>query len=216
MRTRLLILCAVSVVAVQTVTFARKTEVAVRKGEVLAETAAASVAIGAGRKAVLETDRKPKVSVDNPLVDDALELYKLIEAEKENSDLKIDSAFILVGKADKDEIVGALFFEVPNYRPAATNVLTLPSVSIIEDFKVYDMNGNLCRVDMRRIDESTASYSIHFSQTLQPGERFKFVGVANLEDVPALPGGSPTYWKEGPLWYFRTMNGVSNCLNYFR
>jgi hypothetical protein len=206
----------VSVVAVQTVTFARKTEVAVRKGEVLAETAAASVAIGAGRKAVLETDRKPKVSVDNPLVDDALELYKLIEAEKENSDLKIDSAFILVGKADKDEIVGALFFEVPNYRPAATNVLTLPSVSIIEDFKVYDMSGNLCRVDMKRLDESTASYSIHFSQTLQPRERFRFFGVANLQDVPALPGGGPTYWKEGPLWYFRTINGASNCLNYFR
>jgi len=53
--------------------------------------------------------------VDNPMVDDALKLYKMIEVEKKQGDLKIDSAFIMVGKADKEEIVGAFFFEFPNH-----------------------------------------------------------------------------------------------------
>jgi len=216
MKANLTKFCAVILLAAQTIVLAQKTEVSVQKGKVIAETATQSVAIGAGRKAVLTANEKPTVTVDNPLVSDALQLYKLIEAEKEHSDLKIDSAFIMVGKADKEEIIGALYFEVPNFKSEATNVLTLPSVSIIEDIKVYDLNGNLCRVDVKLLNESTASYSIHFSEQVQPGEHFKLIGVADLDNLPLIPGGTPAYSKEGPLWHFRTVNSSSNCLNYFR
>ncbi|MFB0551701.1 MAG: hypothetical protein ACETWQ_00170 [Phycisphaerae bacterium] len=216
MKTNLIKLCAVVLLAAQTIAFGQKTEIRVQKGKVIAETATQSVAIGAGRKAILAANEKPTVTVDNPLVSDALQLYKLIEAEKKHGDLKIDSAFILVGKADKEEILGALYFEFPNFGSEATSVLTLPHVSIIEDLKVYDLNGNLCSVDMKLMDETTASYSIHLSEQVQPGEHFKLIGVADLDEMPTFPGGAPAYGKEGPLWYFRTINGTPNCLNYFR
>jgi hypothetical protein len=216
MKANLTKFCAVVLLGAQAIVLAQKTEVSVQKGKVIAETATASVAVEAGRKTVLAANTKPTVTVDDALVDDALQLYKLIEAEKEQGDLKIDSAFIMVGKADKEEIVGALYFEVPNFRPEATNVLTLPQVSIIENIKVYDMKGNLCRVDKKLQNESTASYSIHFSEQVQPREHFKMIGVANIDDLPLIPGGTPAYSKEGLLWHFRTVNSSSNCLNYFR
>jgi hypothetical protein len=216
MKTNLIKLCAIVLLMVQTIVTADKTEVSVTKGKVIAETGTTSVAIEAGRKAVLTPDKNPTVSVDNPLVDDALKLYKLIEAEKEHSDLKIDSAFIMVGTADVDGVLGALYFEFPNTAPQAMDNMMIGPSSIIKDFQVYDLNGNLCRVDVKLLNESSARYTIHLNEPVQPGEHFKLIGVADLEDIPLIPGGAPAYWKEGPLWYFRTVNNMPNCLNYFR
>jgi len=216
MKANLTKFCAVVLLAAQTLAFGQKTEISVQKGKVIAETAMESIAIGAGRKAVLTANEKPTVTVDNPFVSDIMQLYKLIEAEKERGDLKINSAFIMVGKADKEEILGALFFEFPNFGSEATNVMTLGPASIIEDLKVYDLNGNLCQVDVKLVNETTAIYSIHLSEQVQPGEHFKLIGVADLDKMPTFPGGAPAYGKEGPLWYFRTVNGIPNCLNYFR
>ncbi|MHC4535328.1 MAG: hypothetical protein ACYS6K_15365 [Planctomycetota bacterium] len=216
MKANLTKFCVVVLLAAQAIVVGQKTEVSVQKGKVIAETATASVAVAAGRKTVLSPDEKPTVTVDNPMVDDVLKLYKLVEAERERGDLKIDSVFIMVGKADREEIIGAIYFEVPNNKSEATNVLTLPYVSIIENFKVYDMKGNLCRVDAKLRDESTASYSIHFTEEVKPGEHFKLIGVTDIEDLPLIPGGTPSYSQEGSLWHFRTVNSSRNCLNYFR
>jgi len=216
MKTNFTKLCAVVLLAAQTIVSAQKTEVSVQKGKVIAETATESVAIGAGRKAILTSGEKPIVTVDNPLVHDALALYKLAEEERKNCDLKIDATFILVGRADKDGVLGALYFEFPNTGSEATNVLTLPYVSVIDDLQVYDLNGNLLSVETKLLNKTTASYSIHLSEQVQPGEHFKLIGVADLDDIPLIPGGTPAYHKEGPLWYFRTGNIMPNCLNYYR
>jgi len=216
MKTKTIIICAIVLLSCRTSLMAQKTEVAVQEGKVIAETATQSVAIGAGRKAVLTANDKPTVTVDNPLVSDALQLYKLIEVEKNQGNLKIDSTFILVGKADDEEILGALLYEFPNHGSEATNVLTLGPASVMEGLQVYDLNGNLCQLDVRLVNETTAFYSIHVSEQVQPGEHFKLIGVVDLENMPTFPGGAPAYGKEGSLWYFRTVNGVSNCLNYFR
>ncbi|MBC8468139.1 MAG: hypothetical protein H8D56_01595 [Planctomycetes bacterium] len=216
MKANLTKFCAVVLLAAQTIVLAQKTEVSVQKGKVIAETATASVTVDAGRKTVLTPDKKPTVTVDNPLVDDALKLYKLIEAEKEQSDLKIDSVSIMVGKADKDEGAVALYFEFPNYSSETTDVFRIPQMAIFEDFKVYDLKGNLCQVDVKLLNESSASYSIHFSEKVKPGEHFKMIGVANPDEMPLIPGGVPSYSKEGSLWHFRTALNSRNCLNYFR
>ena len=216
MKANLTKFCAVVLLAAQTIVLGQKTEVSVQKGKVIAETATASVTVDAGRKTVLTPDEKPTVTVDNPLVSDALQLYKLIEAEKEQSDLKIDSVSIMVGKADKDEGAVALYFEFPNYSSETTDVFRIPQMAIFEDFKVYDLKGNLCQLDVKLLNESSASYSIHFSEKVKPGEHFKMIGVANPDEMPLIPGGVPSYSKEGPLWHFRTALNSRNCLNYFR
>ncbi|MHC4168614.1 MAG: hypothetical protein ACYSWQ_16810, partial [Planctomycetota bacterium] len=218
MKTRSLILCAVAVTAMQTMTFAKKTEVAVRKGEVRAETktGASSVDVGAGRKVVLAPGQKPAVSVDDPLVDDALELYKLVEAEKAHGELRIDSVLIMVARVDEDELTAAFYFEVPNPMPKATNVLTIPPSSALGDIRVYDLSGNLCRVEEKNLGGFTFSYSIHLSEQVQPGELFKLIGVTSLDDTPVFPGGEPASWKEGPLVHFMTVSTIPYALQYHR
>ncbi len=216
MKAKSIILCALLVLASSVRLYAQKTEVTVRKGKVVAETRTASVNIDAGQKAVLKSDANPLVTVDSPLVRDALELYKLVEKEKQHSDVRIDSVGIMVGKADKDEVVGALYFEFPNYGSEATNVMTLGYVAILGDIRIYDLNGNLCKVEEKRLGDSAASYSIHLPQEVQPGRHFKVIVVVNLKDLPLIPGGGPAYWKEGPLWYFRTALNSPYALNYYR
>jgi hypothetical protein len=216
MRTKSLGLCAVILLITQTVTFAQKTEVSVQKGKVVAETANKSLDIEAGRKAVLAPGAAPVVSVDNPLVEDALELYKLAEKEKERSNLKIESVCILVVMMETEELQGACYFEFPNYKAEATNVMTIGVSAIMEGIRVYDMKGNLCRVELKKLDETAASYSFHFSEAVQPGEHFRLIGVADLQKLPLIPGGIPIYEKEGFLSHFRVVNNPRNCLNYYR
>ena len=208
--------CAVVLLAVQAVACAQKTEVRVEKGTVVAEADGATVEVEAGRKAVLTPNSRPAVSVDNPFVRDMMELHRLIEAEKARGELKIDSVFMLVGSGEEDDVRGAMYFEFPHWGSTPTDVLTLPSVSIIPGLEVYDLKGNLLTVDTRLVSDTTASYTIHLEESVPAGGHFKLIGVANLEDIPLIPGGAPAYYKEGPVSYFRTINQVPNCLNYFR
>lgn len=219
MKIRSTIFCAVVLIVLQAITYAQKTEVSVRKGKVVAETPTKSVNIDAGQKAVLKKDTNPLITVDNPLVHDALELYKLVEEEKEYGELKIDSVFIAVGKAEeKDGVVAAIYWEVPNPMPKATNVLTIPYSSTLGDIRVYDLSGNLCRVEEKSLGDFAFSFSFHFSEQVQPGEHFKFIVVTNLNgiDMPVFPGGAQIAWKEGPLAYFRISPAYPNALQYFR
>jgi len=217
MKARPSMLCALILLATSALLFAQKTEVTVRKGKVQAETQTATVNIDAGQKAVLKKDTNPLVTVDSPLVRDALELYKLVEKEKERGDSDFDTVFMLVGKADKDELAnGALYFEFPNNKPEATKTFTFGPSSIIENIRFYNLNGDLCRVEIKRLSDTAAQYSVHLPQPVPPGGHFQLIGVVHLEEIPVFPGGAPTYWKEGPLWYFRTANQSPNTLNYYR
>jgi len=218
MKAKSIILCAVVLLVVQTIASAQKTEVTVRQGKVRAETQTATVNIDAGQKVVLKKGVNPLVTVDSPLVHDALELYKLVEEEKEHGELKIDSVFVVVGKADEDDVVAAIYWEVPNPMPKATNIMTIPNSSTLGDIKVYDLNGNLCKVEQKSLGNFTYSFNIHFTEQIQPGESFKFIAVTSLGDIglPVFPGGAKIAWKEGPLAYFRASPGYPNALQYFR
>jgi len=215
MNGRLTIVCALVLLITSAQLSGQKTEVHVKEGKVVAETQAATVNIDAGQKAVLKEGASPSVTVDSPLVRDALELYKLAEEEKDRGSQRIDSTLIVVIRLDEEETVGAAYFEVPNPMPEATNVLTISS-SGVGDIRVYDLSGNLCKVEAESLSDFVFSYSIHFPEEVEPGELFKLIGVANIKDIPSFPGGAPALWKDGPLWYLRSAHGMSNTLNYLR
>jgi hypothetical protein len=176
------------------------------------------ITISAGKKVLIKEEHEPIVAVDDPLVDDALELYKFVEAERAHGELKIDSVFVVVGKADEEGVVAAIYWEVPNPMPQATNIMTIPNSSTLGDIKVYDLSGNLCKVEQKSLGNFAFSFSIHFAEQVQPGESFKFIAVTSLGDIdlPVFPGGVKIAWKEGPLNFFRTSPGYPNALQYFR
>jgi len=216
MKSKPIIVCVGIVLAIQAIGFGQRTKVSVKKGKVVADTGVTSVEIDAGKKAVLVPDNKPLVTVDNPLVDDVLKLYKLVEEEKELSEEKIDAIFILAGQADKDSIVAALYFEYPNTSGEAMETLKIGYMSLIPGIEIYDLNGNLLRVDIKPVSLSGGAYTIHLKEKVEPGESIKVIAVAKVDEMPLFPGGAPAIWQEGPLWYFRTGNMVRNCLNYYR
>ena len=105
MRTKTAILCAVVLLTVPTIVFAQKTEVSVKKGKVIAETVKTSVAVEAGRKAVLTPDKNPVVAVDDPMVDDVMEIYKWVEAEKQAQREKIEGSSVQILRIDDEKSI---------------------------------------------------------------------------------------------------------------
>ena len=105
MKAKSSILCAVFLLVFQSIALGQKTEVRVRKGKVIAETSAASIDVEAGRKAILLPNKNPSVTVDNPLVDDVMEIYKWVEAEKQAQRETIEGSGIQILQIDDERLI---------------------------------------------------------------------------------------------------------------
>ena len=129
-------LCAIVLLTVQTTALAQKTEVSVRKGKVIAETGTARVAVEAGRKAVLAPDKNLTVAVDDPMVDDVMEIYKWVEEERQANKQRIDTTSILVYR---EEIT-------PDRQPVAgeTVITKVKNLTELESYDVLFQEGGVC------------------------------------------------------------------------
>lgn len=210
MKAKSTILCALVVLVVQTITFAQKTEVRVRKGKVVAETQTASINIEAGRKAILLPDKNPIVAVDNPLVDDVMGIYKWVEAEKQARRERIDGSGIQVYRIDDERLIECAWLsEGTNSGAEPMKEIRRGPTLILKDPKYYDMEGNILPFDLEKIDVRSGIYTLHFSTPVQPGEQFKFVAVCEIDNA--------VFSKEGPLWIFRLNYGSApHRLYYYR
>ncbi|MHC4537839.1 MAG: hypothetical protein ACYS6K_28235 [Planctomycetota bacterium] len=194
MRTKTAILCAVILLAVTINTFAQKTEVSVKKGKVIAQTGMKSVAIEEGRKAVLAPDRNPVVAVDDPMVDDVMEISKWIEAEKQAQRQRIEGSGIQILRIDDERLI--------------KEIKRGPTL-ILKDPKYYDMEGNLIPFDLEKINARSGIYTLHLSKAIGPGEQIKFIGVSEIDNA--------VFEREGPLWILRINYGSgAHRLTYYR
>ena len=210
MRTKTAILCAVVLLTVPIIGFAQKTEVSVKKGKVIAETAKTSVAIEAGRKAVLLPDRNPVVAVDDPMVDDVMEIYKWIEAERQAQREIIEGSKVQIYRIDDERSIKCAWLsEGTNSSAKPMEEIKRGPTLILKDPKYYDMEGNLIPFDLEKIDARSGIYTLHISKAIQPGEQIKFIGVSEIDNA--------VFEKEGPLWIFRLNYGSgAHKLCYYR
>ncbi len=210
MKTKSIIFCAVVLLALQTITSAQKTEVSVQKGKVVAETPTASVNIEAGRKAVLSPDKNPSVTVDDPLVDDVMEIYKWVEAEKQAQREKIDTSSIQVIKIENEYLFTLAYCaEIQNPRSEPSDTCLIGGVSILDKPKYYDLQGNLLQFELEKISVGRGSYTVHFPKPVGPGENFKYICLSKIISDQSIR-------KEGPLRHIQAAWTPANCLNYFR
>jgi len=211
MKTKTFILCAVVLLVFQAITSAQKTEVSVRKGKVIAKTEAASVDVEAGRKAILSPDKNPVVAVDNPLVDDMMDIYKWIEAEKQAQREQIDSTNILIYEVENEHRFKlAALQERPNSKSEPGNVCQISTAGEVhKGARFYDLQGNLLQYDWEQINSSRSDFFVRFRRAVEPGEKFRYIAVAEMSD-------SGQFWKDGPLWHLRGGGSAANCLNYYR
>ncbi|UCC97943.1 MAG: hypothetical protein JSW66_19110, partial [Phycisphaerales bacterium] len=211
MKTKSIILCATVLLTARTVAFAQKTEVSVNKGKVIAETPAASIDVEAGRRAILSPDRNPTVAVDNPLVDDVMEMYKWVEAEKQAQREQIDSTSIMIYKVENEHRFKiAALQERPNSKSEPSNVCQIMTTGELhEGARFYDMQGNLLSYDREQISSSRNDFFVRFRRAVEPDEKFRYIAVAEMSDSGQL-------WKEGPLWHLKGGGSAAYCLNYYR
>jgi hypothetical protein len=210
MKVRSTILCAVVLIVFQTITYAQKTEVRVQKGKVVAETPTASVNIEAGRKAILSPDKNPTVTVNDPLVDDVMEIYKWVEAEKQAQRERIDSSGIQVYRIDDERSIKCAWLtEGTNSGTEPIKEIKRGPTLILKGPKYYDMEGNMIPFELEKIDARSGIYKMHLSKPIQPGEQIKYIGVSEIDNV--------VFSKDGPLWIFRLNYGSSaHRLYYYR
>ena len=205
-------ICAVVLLVIQTVAFGQKTEIRVRQGKVIAETTnARQVEIDAGRKAILARDKNPVVTVNDPLVDDVMEIYKWVEAEKQAGRERIEGSGVQVYRTDDERSIKCAWLsEGTNSGDEPMEEIRRGPTLILNDPKYYDMDGNLIPFDLEKIDAQSGIYRLHLPRPVPPAGKFRYIGVC--EEIDNI-----TLLREGPLWLFRLNYGAAPYrLCYYR
>lgn len=186
----------------------QKTEVSVLHGTVRAETSTATADINAGRKATMLSDEKPIVTVADPLVDDVMKLYEWVQEEKLAQRQRIDTFNIMVQRVDNDiTTVIAVLAEWQNYKSIASRTFAL-NMGLQDDIKMYDLEGNLLPVEMKKTDDNSARYTVTHTKTVAPGENYRFISVSRKPQHVDIDA-------QGMRHQHQSWN-TPYCLNFYR
>ncbi|MEN6429097.1 MAG: hypothetical protein ABFE13_27425 [Phycisphaerales bacterium] len=208
MRSNTVKICAVVLLVAQAVVLAQKTEVRVQKGKVVAQTANTTVAVDAGRKAVITPGSGIVTAVDDPMVDDLIRIYGWVQQEKQAQRERIDSASIQMVRIESESrFTLAYLREVPNSASRPSDTCPIPGASILDNPVFYDLQGNRLSFDLQRTDARSGDYFVRFPEPVQPGKDFCFICVSELDG---------SMFKDGSLWHLQICWNAPNCLNYFR
>jgi hypothetical protein len=210
MSTRSIVFCAALALVGCAAGLAQKTEIVVEKGRVLAAAGTQSVAVEPGWKVVLTPGRPPIVTIDDPLVNDVMEIYRWVEAEKQAQPQAVESTDIMVIRVDKeDRCLGAMLDEVPNTEPGPSTVRRIRDCSLLDEPKFYDLQGHVLPFELEQSSALKGDYTLHFPEPIPPGESFRYICVTAVTN-------SLVWQREGPLWILPMGVGRTNCLTYYR
>jgi hypothetical protein len=212
MRTRLLGVYAGPLVLMAVAAFGERTEIRVRKGTVVAETPRSGrVGIDAGQKVILTRDRHPIIAVDDPLVDDVMEIYRWVEAEKQAGRESIVSSGIQVLRIDSERAIKCTWLsEGTNSGAEPMKEIQRGPTVILKDPKYYDMEGNLLPFELEKINPRSGIYRLKLSRPIPSGDAFRFIGVCEEID-------NAVFGRDGPLRLVRINYGSApERLYYYR
>lgn len=204
------IIWAAAMVAAGTLLAAQTTVISVKEGKVLAETENAQVAVEVGRKAILTPDKNPKVTMDDPLVDDVMEIYRWIEAEKQAKKNRIQTSNISIFKinGEKSFKCAALSAFTPKGKGAKKTIKWGPT-HVLKEPKYYDLEGNLLQHEVEKVNNRNGYYTLKLAKPLEAGRKFEYICIFEIDNAIFL--------REGPLWILPMGHGSGkNKLVYYR
>lgn len=208
MKSSTVAICAAVLLAAQATGLAQRTEVRVQKGKVVAQTADATVPIEAGRRAVITPGSGVVMTVDDPMVDDLIQIYEWVQQEKQAQRERIDSASIQMVRIESESrFTLAYLREVPNSESRASDTCPILGASILDNPGFYDLQGNRLSFDLQKNDARHGDYFVRFPQPVEPGKEFRFICVSKLDG---------SMFKDGSLWHLQICWNAPHCLNYFR
>ena len=158
------------------------TEVKVEDGLVKVTTSAGDKLVHPGQKASFKTGQNPDVRIDDPIVDDAIVLYKIAKQEREDTDIKYTltsiQSFVIenTGKAR-----GAFATDFPNNASAASNMCLLGETLITNEKKYYSLDGMLLDYQKDEVAPYKGYYYVNFPEPVPAGESFEFVSTFEMD-----------------------------------
>lgn len=190
---RRVIISCLLITVLQTVLKGGETEVEVLQGKVKGRTPQTEMVISAGQKGLLREGQKPIVAVNDPLVQETIQLYRWVEEEREFGK-SVENASIWVAAIDEEQALRtANLVEYTHDGSEATSVIQVGPISTYKDLRIYDFEGNLLDYDVKPNSEHTATYSIHLPNRIEPGEKIRYITVS--------PSLKRMFWlSEGPVW----------------
>jgi hypothetical protein len=178
--------------------FGGETEVEVLQGKVRGRTPQTEMVISAGQKGLVRDGQNPIVAVKDPLVQEAIQMYRWIEEEKAAGN-PVKNATIFVAALDEEQAVrSAILVAYSNDGSEATSTIPMGPVTALKDLRIYDFEGNLLRYDTKTYYENSLTYLVHLPNPIEPGETIGYIAVS--------PSIERLYWlSKGPVWSVTAM-----------
>ena len=190
---RRIIISCLFVTALSTMLFGGETEIEVIQGKVRGRTPQTEMVISAGQKGLVKEGQKPIVAVNDPLVQETVQLYRWVEEERK-SGRSIENASIWAAALDEEQVLRtANLVEYTHDGSEAKSVIQVGPMSTYKDLRIYDFDGNLLDYEVKPNSEHSTTYSIHLPNPIEPGEKIRYITVSpSLERI---------FWlSEGPVW----------------
>lgn len=209
MKTNLTIICALLLI-LQSTMFGQKTEVKVNEGLVKVQTNAGEQYVHPGQIASLQAGENPNVKIDDPIVDDAIALFKIAKQERDKGEtcyslLSVQSYML----ENNGQAHGALATEFTNHREYAMDLCLLGETTILDQGKAYSLDGVLLDYDIDIIAPNLGFYYLHYPCKVEPGDAFEFITTFEL-------GIQLQSLNKGDHYEFTAGEGTPNNLAYYR
>ena len=192
-----------------------ETRVSVRDGKVLAQSAEGQVEAAAGQQAVLEPEKKPLATVDEPIINVILDIDSWVTEEKKQGPFPFIGYNIQAHMVESEQLLKSyILVDTPAGRLQPKSAghpngqMRFGRTTLARSAAMYDMEGRLLPFNVEKASETEGFYYIDPLQPLASGEDFKFIMVQEFEYSPGIP-------KDGPLWIIPGANDSANFLNYF-
>lgn len=182
------------VLLLQFVCLAAETEVQVLKGTVRAVTPTEQVDISVGQKGVLGEGQKSIVTVNDPLVQQVIEMYRWVQEEQQAGLHPIDAVHVAVQSLDEEDVWQyAALAEWTNDSSQPLNVITVGPMTTMDNLKFYDMEGNLLTYEAHQEGTRESAYTIHFRRMIEPNQQICYVASSK--------NYNRAHWQsKGPVW----------------
>jgi hypothetical protein len=196
----------------QVVCFSAETEVQVLKGKVRAKTPDQQVDISVGQKGVLAEGQKLLVTVNDPIVQQVIEMYRWAEEEKKAGLTPIESVYIAVQSLDQEDVWQySALMEWPNTSSKKLDVITVGPMTTMDNLQIYDTQGRVLTYETKEEGSRTSRYTIHFPDSIEPNQKISYIVTSkNYNRV---------YWQsKGPVWTINFGTGIPsvNRLQYIK
>lgn len=186
-----------------------KTEVVVKRGEVKTQTAQGERIVNAGQKGILSEGQKPLVAVNDPLVEQVIQMYRWAREEQLSGLHPVELIQIGVHGLDEANLWRSSgLTEWVNQTAEKLDVVTLGPMTALDNLRIYDLEGNELTYEAKSDAINVSRYVVHFSRPIEPNQKAGF--------ILSSKNYNRAYWaSKGPVWTITFSSGQKQIFLHY-